>query len=71
VPYASLSYIKEMNKQHNHVKNYEYVNIEVIELEGVEHRKMLMDETVILHILSYACFGFSFYSNQTLPNIDI
>jgi len=55
VPYASLTYPKiwtQMAKERGSP-----LNVEFTEIQGAEHRKMLADESVIINVLSYCCYG--------------
>mmetsp|Transcript_24676 Transcript_24676/g.33932 ORF Transcript_24676/g.33932 Transcript_24676/m.33932 type:complete len:214 (+) Transcript_24676:2033-2674(+) len=54
VPYCSLAYPREWVKmmEERNIPKDDRVKIQMIEVQGAEHREMLKDESVLMHILS-------------------
>eukprot|EP00009_Paramoeba_aestuarina_P004902 CAMPEP_0201512104 /NCGR_PEP_ID=MMETSP0161_2-20130828/4435_1 /ASSEMBLY_ACC=CAM_ASM_000251 /TAXON_ID=180227 /ORGANISM="Neoparamoeba aestuarina, Strain SoJaBio B1-5/56/2" /LENGTH=236 /DNA_ID=CAMNT_0047907831 /DNA_START=114 /DNA_END=824 /DNA_ORIENTATION=+ len=55
VPYQSLAYPLQWEKMAKE-RGIDF-NLEITEIQGSEHRKMLQEESVLLNVLSYCCYG--------------
>ena len=58
LPYASMAYAREWRKAG--------VDVDVIEIDGAEHREMMSDKCVIFHILKYCTTGENAYAQIDL-----
>lgn len=51
MPYASLAYPRVWQSE------CPDLNVEIIEIEGADHREMMSDDTTLFHLLQYMCYG--------------